>query len=397
METYKPEINPEHQEHQEYRDSLVKQIKVESDFFARRELLRQAKTTQKYEEAKKWKEKWRKEYIENRTLAKARVEKKLISESDAKQSQYKVTDKFLALLASEPKLETLRRLSADPSPFVRYEVAALAKQIGNEELLVAFENDDNPEVQQLARRGLVEMEVRNLLPKIGDEQLSLRLSDLFADVPLGEGTRFFIIQKADREKLQNEYAITDEDLKNLQLPFHFKQSEQVDLMWWGLIDIRHLPDGKKAWLLEEIQSDILQKTKNKKLKEKFFEPCEDCSGKGVVQKTRREQERCSTCQGAAVLPKYPQQLLKEVKRLGEMAGVDIVIMPTSESMLQKYDGLLKPTKAKLLYDTVPARLGFKKANIGSEIEFGQEDGGKARTNEFWMLALEKSDRQEVDA
>lgn len=386
METYKPEINSGHQE---YRDDLAKQIKAEPDFFARRELLKQAKTTQEYDEAKKWKEKWRTEYIENRTLAKARVEKGLISESDAKKSQYEVTDEFLTLLATEPKLETLQKLSIDPSPFVRYEVAILAKQIGNEELLVAFENDDNPEVKQLARRGLAEIEVRKLLPRIENEQLSLRLSDLFADVPLGEGTRFFIIQKADRERLQKEYMITDEDIKNLQLPYHFKQNEQVDLMWWGLIDIRHLPDGKKVWLLEEIQSDILQKTKNKKLKEEFFESCEDCAGKGVIQKTRKEQERCSTCQGAAVLPKYPQQLLKEVTRLGKIAGVDIVIMPTSESMLQKYAGLLKPTKAKLLYDAVPARLGFQKTNIGSEIEFGQEDGGRARTNIFWTLPLEK--------
>ncbi len=394
METYKPEINPEHQE---YRNNLAEQLRAEPDFFARRESLKQAKSTQEYEDAKKWKEKWRAEYIENRTLAKARVEQGLISEGEAKKSQYEVTDEFLVSLATEPKIGALRRLSTDPSPFVRYEVATLAKQISNEELLAIFENDDNPEVQQLARRGLAELEVRSLLPKIENEQLSLRLSDLFADVPLGEGKRFFVIQKAERERLQQEYGITGEDIKNLQLTYHFKQNEQVDLMWWGLIDIRYLPDGKKVWLLEEIQSDILQKTKNEKLKKEFFEPCEDCAGKGVIQKTRKEQERCSTCQGAAVLPKYPQQLLKEVKRLGELAGVDIVLMPTSGSMLQKYVGLLKPTKAKLLYDTVPSRLGFKRKDIGSELEFGQEDGGQARTNEFWTLSLDKLERQQVAA
>jgi len=380
-----------------YRDNLAKQLKAESDFFARRELLKQAKTTQEYEDAKKWKEKWRAEYIENRTLAKARVEQGLISEDEAKKSQYEVTDEFLTLLATEPKIEVLRRLSTDPSPFVRYEVATLAKHIENENLLALFENDDHPEVQHLARRGLVEIEMRRLLPKIENEQLSLRLSDLFADVPLGEGKRFFIIQKADRAMLQQEYGITDEDIKNLQLTYHFKQSEQVDLMWWGLIDIRHLSDGKKAWLLEEIQSDILQKTKSKKLKKDFFEPCEDCAGKGVIQKTRKEQERCSTCQGAAVLPKYPQQLLEEIKRLGELAGVDIILMPTSDSMLQKYVGLLKPTKARLLYDEVPSRLGFERKDIGEEIEFGQEDGGHVRTNEFWILSLDLSKRQEVAA
>lgn len=394
METYKPEINPEHQE---YRDKLAEELKLEPDFFARRELLKQAKSTQEYEVAREWKKKWRAEYIENRTLAKIRVEKGLISEDEAKKSQYEITEDFLTSLASEPKLEALRRLSLDPSPFVRYEIATLAKQINNQELLANFENDENPEVQQLSRRGIAEIEVRDLLPKLENEQLSLRLSDLFADVPLGEGKRFFVIQKADREKLQQEYGIADEDVKNLQLTYHFKQDEQVDLMWWGLIDIRHLPDRKKAWLLEEIQSDILQKTKNKKLKEEFFEPCEDCAGKGVVQKTRKEQERCSTCQGAAVLPKYPKQLLEEVKRLGGIAGVDVVIMPTSESMLQKYVGLLKPTKAKLLYDAVPSRLGFQKADVGSEIEFGQEDGGNARANEFWTLPLEKSNQQEITA
>lgn len=384
METYKPEINPEHQE---YRDNLAEQLKAGPDFFARRELLKQAKTTQEYEDAKKWKEKWRAEYIENRVLAKARIEQGLISEDEAKKSQYEITDRFLTSLATEPKLEALRQLSIDPSPFVRYEVATLAKQIGNEEVLATFENDDNPEVQQLARRALAEMEIRNLLPQVKNEQLSLRLSDLFADVPLGEGKRFLVIQKADQERLRQEYGITDEDVKNLQLTYHFKQNEQVDLMWWGLIDIRHLPDGRKVWLLEEIQSDILQRTKNKKLKEEFFEQCEDCAGKGVIQKTRKEQERCSTCQGATILPKYPQQLLGEIKRLGEVAGVDVVLMPTSESMLQKYVGLLKPTKARLLYDAVPSRLGFKKRNIEAEIEFGQEDGGKARTNEFWTLPI----------
>lgn len=394
METYKPEINTEHQE---YRDNLAEQLKAEPDFFARRELLKQAKATEEYEDAKKWKEKWRAEYTENRALAKARIEQGLISDDEAKKSQYEVTDEFLSSLATEPKLEALRHFSTDPSPFVRYEVATLARQTGNEELLITFENDNNPEVQQLARRALAEMEVRNLLTKVGDEQLSLRLSDLFADVPLGEGKRFFVIQKANRERLQREYGITDDDTKNLQLTYHFKQNEQVDLMWWGLIDIRHLPDGKKAWLLEEIQSDILQKTKNKKLKEEFFEPCEDCAGKGMIQKTRKEQERCSTCQGAAILPKYPQQLLEEIKRLGEIAGVDIVLMPTSESMMQKYVGLLKPTKAKLLYDSVPSRLGFEKRDIKVEIEFGQEDGGRTRTNEFWTLSIVRTETQEVAA
>ena len=386
METYKPQTDPEHQE---YRDNLAEQIKAEPDFFARRELLKQAKTTEEYETAKKWKEEWHTEYIENKTLAKARIEQGLISADEAKKSQYEVTDEFLLSLSTEQNLEALKRLSNDPSPFVRYEVATLAKQISNEELLAMLENDKNPEVREFARRGLVEMEVRNLLPRVENEQLSLRLSDLFADVPLGKGKRFFIIQKADREKLQREYGITDEDIKNLQLTYHFKQSEQIDLMWWGLIDIKHLPDGRKAWLLEEIQSDVLQKTKSKKLKEEFFESCEDCAGKGVVQKTRKEQERCPTCQGAAVLPKYPQQLLKEVRRLGEIAGVDIIMMPTSESMLQKYVGLLKPTKARLFYDAVPARLGFQRENIGNEVEFGQEDGGNAQTNEFWTLSLKK--------
>jgi len=394
METYKPEINPEHQE---YRDDLAEQLRTEPDFFARRELLKQARTTQEYKDAKKWKEKWRAEYIENRILAKTRVERGLISEGEAKKSQYEVTGEFLTSLATETKIEALRRLSIDPSPFVRYEVATLAKQMNNETLLAIFENDENPEVQQLARRGLAELEVRSLLPRIENEQLSLRLSDLFADVPLGEGKRFFIIQIAERERLQQEYGITDEDIKNLQLTYHFKQNEQVDLMWWGLIDIRHLPDGKKVWLLEEIQSDILQKTKNKKLKKEFFEPCEDCAGKGVIQKTRKEQERCSTCQGAAFLPKYPQQLLEEIKRLGELTGVDMVLMPTSESMLQKYVGLLKPTKAKLLYDAVPSRLGFERKGISSELEFGQEDGGHARTNEFWVLSLGRSEPIEVAA
>lgn len=393
METYKPKINPEHQE---YRDSLAEQLKAEPDFFARRELLKQAKTTQEYEDAKKWKIEWRAEYIENRATAKARVEQGLISEDEAKKSQYEITDEFLISLTTEPKLEALRRLATDPSPFVRYEVATLARQIGNEALLTTLENDENAEVQQLARRALAEMEVRNLLPKVGNKQLSLRLSDLFADVPLGEGKRFFVIQKADRESLQKEYGITDDDIKNLQLTYHFKQNEQVDLMWWGLIDIRHLPDGRKAWLLEEIQSDILQKTKNKKLREEFFEPCEDCAGKGVIQKTRKEQERCSACQGAAILPKYPQQLLDEVKRLGEVAGVDVVLMPTSESMLQKYVGLLKPTKAKLLYDAVPSRLGFKRQSIETEIEFGQEDGGKVRTSEFWTLPLGRGRKEEEE-
>jgi hypothetical protein len=390
METYKPETNSKQAA---YREKLAEQLKAEPDFFERRELLEQARKTREYEEARKWKEKWRAEYIENRSLARARIEKGLISEDEAKKSQYEITDKFLTLLAAEPKLEALRRFADDPSPFVRYEVATLAKQIGSEEILAMLENDENPEIRHLARRALAETEVRGLLPHIEHSQISLRLSDLFASIPVGEGTRFFVIQKADREQLRQRYNVTDDDIKNLQLNYHFKQNEQVDLMWWGLIDIRHLPGGRKAWLLEEIQSDILQKTKNKKLKEEFFEPCENCAGRGVVQKTKREQEKCPICQGASLLPKYPRQLLESLKRLAEIAKVDILLMPTSESMVQKYAGLLKPTKAKLLYDTIPSRFGFKRQTIGVEIEFGQEDGGRARANEFWMLSLTGEERK----
>lgn len=388
MKTYRPEVNSEYRE---YRDNLAEQLKSEPDFFARRELLQKAESTQEYKLAEEWRKKWRAEYLENQTLANIRLEQGLISGDEAEKSQAEVTDGFLTLLANMPRPEELRRLSLDPSPFVRYEVATLAKQTGDQGLLAKLVNDENTEVRQLAQRGIVEIEVRNLLPKVENEQLSLRLSDLFADVPLGSGKRFFIIQRADRERLKQEYGVTEEDIKNLQLPFHFKRSERVDLMWWGLIDVKYLPDGKKVWLLEETQSDILQKTKNKKLRDELSEPCESCAGKGVIQKTPREQERCSICQGAAVLPKYPQQLLEDVRRLAGIAGVDFVLMPTSESMLEKYVGLLKPTKAKLLYDTIPSRLGFEKENIGSEIEFGQEDGGNVRTSEFWILPIQRSE------
>ena len=386
METHKPKINPERKE---YRDALAEEIKAESDFLVRRELLQCAQATGEYEAAERWRKEWRAKYIENRALAKARVEQGLISADEGRESQHEITENFLKLLVAESTPDILEQFSSDPSPFVRYEVATRAKQLGNEALLAKFEGDDNPEVRHFARRALAEMEVNMLLPVVGREELAVRLSDIFSDVPIGEGTRFFVIEKGDKDTLRKKYDISEDDEKNLQFVHHFRQDEHIDMMWWGLVDIRHLPDGRKVWLLEEIQSDILQKTKNKKLKEEFFRPCGECGGKGVIQKTKKEQERCATCQGAAALPTYPERLLEDIQRLGKSTGTDMILMPTAESMLQKYIGLLKPTKAKLLYDAIPSRLGFKKQDIGNEIEFGQEDGGMARAREFWRLDISK--------
>lgn len=388
METFKPQINSQSQE---YRNNLARQLGSEPDFLQRRELLKKAKETKKYEEAEKERKRWRAEYVENRFLAQNRLKQRMISESDAQKPQYEITDDFLSSLKNQLTLEKLQNLSADPSPFVRYDVAKIAQQLENEKLLALFENDDNSEIKQLAKRAIVELEIKNLLPAADKKHLFLRLSDFFADVPAGEGKRFFIIQPAQRKELQEKYKISDDDLKNLQNYYHFKKNEKIDLMWWGLIDVRHLPNGKKIWLLEEIQSDILQKTKNKDLKKDFFEQCKNCAGKGVLPKAKKEQERCSVCQGAGTLPIFPKELLKEIKSLGMDVGVDFILMPTSESMVLKYAGLLKLTKAKLLYDSIPEYLGFKKRDMGSEIEFGQEDGGDVRTKEFWALAINKKE------
>jgi hypothetical protein len=56
-------------------------------------------------------------------------------------------------------------------------------------------------------------------------------------------------------------------------------------------------------------------------------------------------------------------------------------------MASRYLGLLKLTKAKVLYDTVPSRLQFKKTLLDEEVPFGAEDGEAKYSREFWVHNL----------
>lgn len=388
METFRPEVPPEASHHQEYRQELAETLLSEDDFYARREQLRHAQRTREYEEARQWWVAYRQEVGEHRHLATERYARGLITEEQTSLSQYDITEAFQKELAANPSSERLYELAADPSPFVRFEVLSRVSDHENP-LLLHFTNDSNPELKSYARRAMAINEVE-ALRKISDQpNLAFTTSDLYTDVPAGTGERFFIIQRADRQQLQNTYGLADEELDNLHLPYHFKVDADLDLMWWGCVDIQVLPDGQKAWLLEEAQSDVLSKTRNKVLKQENFNPCGDCSGKGMIPQDHG-QTPCQGCLGAARLPNYPGQLLRDLTALAAQRGVTKILMPTAESMLEKHAGLLKPTKAKVHYDTIPRQLGLTPLQLDYEISFGQEDGGRVSSRQFWSLAVEES-------
>lgn len=304
------------------------------------------------------------------------------------EEDFGAVEQCLLMLAENPRdRELLASLTESPSAFVRWEVASLAAEIVDEPLLSRFENDSEKEISNMVRRKLAEMQVREACLKIDKNKLAIRLSDFSPDTPLGSGRNVLIIQKADRQVLINTFNASEMDINNLQLSYHFRQNEQLDILSWGEISIKHLRDGRKAWVIETLQSDVLQKTKNKELIDEYFEKCADCEGKGSIRISKKQQHRCGVCQGSGLIPLYAENTLKDIQMLASKVGVDTLLVPTGENMASRYLGLLKLTKAKVLYDTIPSLLHFEKMLLDEEVSFGGEDGEARYSKEFWVYNL----------
>ena len=390
METFHPDITPDALAYQAYRQTLTEQLLEETDHIARREALLQAQQTPEYSAAKAWRTSYRDEVQEHRQLAGERLALGLIDEAQATTSQYEITELFQKALADDADPDLLERLARDPSPFVRFEVLDRVRDNADNPLLLAFTNDADPELRAKARRTVAALEVQALQQLSSRPDLVFTTTDFFADVKDRQGERFLVIQKADRDQLREQYGVSEDELKKLHLSYHFKPEPDLDPLWWGCIDVRVLPDGQKVWLLEEIQSDFLSKTRNKPLREEYFYPCTDCDGKGMI-KHDRTQTACEGCCGAAKLPSYPSQVLADVVELAAQRGVSQIIMPNATSMVEKFSGMLKQSKATVFYDTLPRHLGMTPIELDEPLTFGHEDGGVATSNRFWSRKIEDAE------
>lgn len=382
FETFLPEMDPDLQK---YRDRLVEELRSAPSFLERREMLLEAQGTDEYQLAKIEKIEQGLWYIDNRALAKKRVEQGLLTEDDAAIPQDIITERFLAELAKDLPVDQVRAYVQDPSPFVRFEAVEIATKIDDVDTLATATRDNDREIRALARRNLAVTEIRHLRQINTREDIMIRLTDIFADVPIGSGERIMFIQRADRDQLEKRFGLSADEMENLNDPRHWK--EQVDAYWWGVIDVRVLEDEGKVWILEEFQSDLIQRTKSKELRSEYNDPCETCQGKGVFKISKNKQERCSECQGGGSIPSYPKKLIDSMVEMAGQSGVEAILMPTADVMFEKYGGLLKRAKANLLYDTVPRSLGMAGIKLSEDITFGEEDGGKVTTNAFWRLTI----------
>lgn len=336
------------------------------------------------------------EVQEHNQLAAERLALGLISEEQIADSPYDIIEQFQKRLEEDDDPEFLALLARDPSPFVRFEVLDRVQNTIDSPLLLSFTNDPDPELRAKARRAVAALEVDALQQLPSRPDLVFTTSDFYPDVKDKHGERFLIIQKADREQLREQYSVSEDELKKLHLSYHFKPNPDIDPLWWGCIDVRVLPDGQKVWLLEEVQSDFLAKTRNKPLREAYYHPCDDCDGKGMIRHDRT-QTACEGCCGAARLPSYPSQALEDIVGLAAQRGVSQVIMPTSASMLEKFSGMLKPSKATVFYETIPRHLGLTPVELEETLTFGHEDGGVATSNRFWSYKIEDAiDATELD-
>lgn len=310
------------------------------------------------------------------------------SAGHAEKEDFDTVEQELLMLAENPRdKELLASLVESPSEFVRWEVASLAAEMTEESLLARFEDDSEKEICNMARRKLAEMQIREVRSNADEDKLAIRLSDFGPDIPLGTGKHMLVLQKTDRQVLTDKFNITEAEIDNLQLSYHFRQDERIDILSWGEVSIRHLRDGRKAWVVEALQSDVLQKTKNKELIDEYFDECVDCEGKGSIRISKKQQHRCDVCQGSGSLPLYAQSVLEDIRGLAGKVGIDTLLVPTGENMAARYLGLLRLTKAKVLYDTTPSRLHFEKTLLDEEVPFGGEDGEARYSKEFWAYDL----------
>ncbi|MFA7193499.1 MAG: hypothetical protein WC087_01105 [Candidatus Paceibacterota bacterium] len=215
-------------------------------------------------------------------------------------------------------------------------------------------------------------------------------SDILPYVKRGEGDRIIIIKEASLEEMINVYELGDAELDYMHTSSHFRTDKPLEVYSWMKISQRNVVSDlgvfEKAWLIEEIQSDLLQKTKNKKLKEVSRDKCEMCNGKGGVNVTKTEYVKCNKCFGAGSIPNYQKELLEDVKSAAKEIGVDVFLMPTSETILEQYAGLMKDTKAKLLYETVPESIDFERVET-NEISLSREEGEPVNSRVFWKKKI----------
>lgn len=283
----------------------------------------------------------------------------------------------------------LGRLALADSQYVRYEVASRARSEGSDELLALLEHDTVSEIRSLAKRGNAELQLKELQGLSDVAGLNVYLSDITADVVPGTGTEIIFVQRANRDELRQKFGLSSEDEEHVQKSYHFRSGESIDPLYWASIDVQHI-DGTKVWIIEEYQSDVLHRSKNKELHDEYFDPCDDCDAKGSIRISKKLSEKCHTCQGTGSIPNYPLRLFGDIQELASRVGVETVLLPTSSTVLAKYDGMIKPSKANLLYDTVPRRSGFELHEFASPIEIGYEDKAPVSSNVYYQMTTKKT-------
>lgn len=102
----------------------------------------------------------------------------LITDEQAGQSQYDITEAFQKQVIADPSPDLLNKLAGDPSPFVRFEVLSRVSDRENP-LLLQFTNDPNPELKSYARRATAINEVEALRQISDQPDLAVTTSDLW--------------------------------------------------------------------------------------------------------------------------------------------------------------------------------------------------------------------------